>query len=92
LSAAKAGFFTAADPGFRSAQPGLRARITLPLPTDVLDDGARLAAHVDIGRTDRHLAEAARDVEHVGRLREAGEAPAQRAHQRLALRDRRAEM
>jgi len=38
---------------------------------DVLDGSTRLAAQVDIALAHRHLAVTARDIEHVGRLREA---------------------
>src|SRR5277367_4617083 len=64
-------------PGSRVGRTGMK----LALP--VLDR----AVVVPIGRADRHLAEAAGDVEHVGRLAQAGDAAAQPAHERLTVRD-----
>src|SRR5690242_3162941 len=45
-----------------------------------------------VGRANRDLAVPARDIENEGRLAQAGVAPAQRAHELLALRDARAQM
>ena len=42
-------------------------------------------ARTGVARSDRHLAVAARQVEHVGRLAQARDSPAQPPHQRLAL-------
>src|SRR6202023_1809396 len=66
-----------------------RRRIGVAAAVEVLDlIASRAAARADeIARPDRRLAMAAGNVEHVGRLAEAREAAAQRAHQRLALLD-----
>src|ERR1700694_1545849 len=57
------------------------------LPSEILDLVPGLLVAAQMLRTDRHLAVAAGDVQHVGRLAEPGIAAAQRAHQRLAARD-----
>ena len=80
----------ASMPGAGGGGGGL---VCVAAAVDIFDDRNRLAGiAVDIRRPDRHLAVAAGDIEHVGRLAEAGDAAAQLAHQRLAVGDRRAEM
>src|SRR6202521_3486696 len=74
------------------------SRIAMFSAVEILD-GITLAAPAalaarprKIARPDRRLAVTARNVEHVGRLRQARQAPAQLAHQALAGLDRGAEM
>src|SRR5262245_12428055 len=55
-----------------------------------ISDAFRIRAQII--RTDRHLAVPVRDVQHVGRLGDAGKAAAQGAHQRLPLGDRHLEV
>src|SRR5262245_59011824 len=70
-------------------------RVDVPAPAKVLDLVglcAALSTRAQIARPDRRGAVAAGDVEHIGRLTEAGQAPVQTAHQGLAFGDRGAQM
>ena len=66
-------------------------RIAVPSAEGVLDQ-QRIGVVAEIARPDRHLAVAARHVEHIGRLRQPAQPAAQRLHQGLAALDRNPEM
>src|SRR5215472_9679977 len=61
--------------------------IRMPDTHAVLDDPARWAVRGDRTWRNRHLAVATGDIEHIGRLAQTGEAPAQRLHEALAGRN-----
>ncbi len=70
-------------------------RIAMPPPVEILDHDMLAAVATrarEIVRADRRFAVAARNIEHVARLTQAGQAPAQAAHQILSGRDVGAQM
>ena len=71
---------------------GRRRRIEVAATFDVLDHPCAIFCLSRIRRSNRHLAVAAGDIEHVGRLTQSGDAAAKRAHQRLASRETGAEV
>src|SRR6478609_2111179 len=70
----------------------LRGTIGVDAAAPVFDFEAAGCASPDAVRTDRRLAEAPGEVEHVGRLAKAGNAAEQCADELLALLDRQTEM
>src|SRR5215469_13994128 len=61
--------------------------IRMPDTHAVLDDPARWAVRGDPAWRNRHLAVAAGNIQHVGRLAQTGEAPPQRVYEALAGRN-----
>jgi len=72
--------------GFRRFLEILDEHVEFIVETDSLIDTGPVVAQV--GRADRHLAVAARHVEHIGRLGQSREAAAQGPHQFLPAPDR----
>src|SRR5690348_51437 len=69
-------------------------RVPMPPPgrVDDLEGALRALGRLDVMRPDRDFSRTARNVEHISGLAQARIAPAQRAHERLALIDGRAQM
>src|SRR5438067_10532924 len=69
---------------------GSSRRIGMPVSAKILDFDQWFgrSSAMQVIRTDRRFAVAAWDVEHIGRLAEAGVAAVQGAHERLSLPDR----